>query len=283
MSPRSFVVATQKKLRKKYDYKVAVILTFMSNVRFCFCAFDVSEVHTCHVHTEYTHTHRHTAYTQSQTHTKQTHTYTCTLSTHLAHTYTSVCVDIIIYTYIYLYIIKLIITMASRSSSSVVMMTALVFTWFSYFLLWLCFPSRIPTAATAESIAAAPSVLVKQRVEYPARSDGVIFVSHAASGPAREAVYVLARFGYQVVVGVKNDLERRSYLYSLRKGIELIQFDISDPSTYPTLIYRLRHIRRDLDRPIVGLLINLAGIIVDEVLLSYIFTECSLFPCSQFR
>lgn len=148
--------------------------------------------------------------------------------------------------------------MGGRSTSSIMMMSALIITWFSYLLLWMCFPSRTPTSAKAQVVTNTGQNIT---VDYlPSRPDGVIFISHAASGPAREAVYILSRFGYQVLVGVKDKIERRSFLYSLRKGIELIDFDVSDPSTYPPLIYRLRHIRRDLDRPIVGVLINLAGI-----------------------
>lgn len=135
-------------------------------------------------------------------------------------------------------------------------MSALLITWLSYFLLWMSFPSRSPTVARGDTITTRRS---NGSVEYPARPTGVVFISHAASGPVREAVYTLSRYGYQVLVGVKDKVERRSYLYSLRKGIELIDFDVADPATYPPLIYRLRHIRRDLDRPVVAAVINIAG------------------------
>ena len=42
-------------------------------------------------------------------------------------------------------------------------------------------------------------------------------------------------------------------------GLEMILFDLTNPSTLVEVIYRLRQIRRDLDRPIVGILINIAG------------------------
>lgn len=110
-----------------------------------------------------------------------------------------------------------------------------------------------PASAPRSKLASA------NHTSFPLRSDGVLFISHASSGPAREAALLLPRFGFHVLIGVKDKAERRSFLYSMRKGVELIDFDMADPSTYPNLIYRLRHIRRDLDRPVVGLVLNLAG------------------------
>lgn len=93
----------------------------------------------------------------------------------------------------------------------------------------------------------------------PVRKDGVIFVSDGAKGSIRQASIELAKHGYHVLVGCKTDAEIRSFAYDTRKGLELIKFDIADPATFVTLIYRLRQIRRDLDRPIVGIVLNLAG------------------------
>lgn len=112
----------------------------------------------------------------------------------------------------------------------------------------------------------------------PVRKDGVIFVSDGAKGSIRQASIELAKHGYHVLVGCKTDAEIRSFAYDTRKGLELIKFDIADPATFVTLIYRLRQIRRDLDRPIVGIVLNLAGkifFIVIETKHDHIFVVIS--------
>jgi hypothetical protein len=101
---------------------------------------------------------------------------------------------------------------------------------------------------------------VENYVPVPVRKDGVVFVTDGAQGVARQASIELAKHGYHVLVGCKTDAEVRSFAFDARKGLEMIKFDIADPSTFVTLIYRLRQVRRDLDRPIVGIVLNLAGI-----------------------
>ena len=103
-----------------------------------------------------------------------------------------------------------------------------------------------------------------KKVFVPVRKDGVIFISDGAKGSSREAAIELSKHGYHVLVGCKTDAEIRSFAFDSRKGMEMIKFDISSPETYIPLIYRLRQIRRDLDRHIVGVVLNLAG----EVLLT---------------
>lgn len=93
----------------------------------------------------------------------------------------------------------------------------------------------------------------------PARRDGVIFVSDGAKGIARESSLELAKLGYHVLVGAKSEEEKRSFAFESRKGLEVILFDVAEPATLVALIYRLQQIRRDLDRPMVGVVINLAG------------------------
>lgn len=95
----------------------------------------------------------------------------------------------------------------------------------------------------------------------PVRRDGVVFVSDGAKGSVREASIELAKHGYHVLVGCKTEAEIRSFAFDSRKGLELIKFDIANPATFVTLVYRLRQIRRDLDRPLVGVVLNLAGIV----------------------
>jgi hypothetical protein len=105
-------------------------------------------------------------------------------------------------------------------------------------------------------------------LRVPVRKDGVIFVSDGAKGQVREAAVELSKLGYHVLVGAKTDAEIRSFAFDSRKGLELIKFDITSPATFVDLVYRLRQIRRDLDRPLVGVVLNLAGKI-----------RCSLYVC----
>lgn len=130
---------------------------------------------------------------------------------------------------------------------------------FSYLLLWkIEFDKKIVSSRETDwSFGTNANNPLPTPLSYPIRRDGTIFVSNAAHGSCRDSTYKLSEVGFQVVVGVKDLAERSSYLYSIRKGMELTNFSLSDPSLYPPLIYRLRQIRRDLDRPYVGVLINL--------------------------
>lgn len=83
-------------------------------------------------------------------------------------------------------------------------------------------------------------------------------MSNGAAGAARDASFSLAQHGYHVLLGVRNKRERGSFSYVSRKGIELIDFDMEDQGTYPGLVDRLRTIRRDLDRPLIGIVLNTA-------------------------
>jgi len=101
--------------------------------------------------------------------------------------------------------------------------------------------------------------VVKRYPDISANRETVIFVTAGSSGVSQEAVLELAKNGYYVLVGVATPLERKSFTYLQRKGLELVHFDLLDPTTYPDVVYRLRHIRRDLDRPLGGMIINFAG------------------------
>lgn len=103
------------------------------------------------------------------------------------------------------------------------------------------------------------SVSQPPTIHMPVRRDGVVFVTDGARGNVREASIELTKLGYHVLLGVKSEDERKTFAYDQRKGLETILFDIGDPVTLVNVIYRLRQIRRDLDRPIVGLVINLMG------------------------
>ena len=101
----------------------------------------------------------------------------------------------------------------------------------------------------------------------PLRRDGVvILITDGAKGFAREAALELSEgaYGYHVLVGVRSEAELKSFTYEARKGLEPILFDISDPTTLVTLIYRLRYLRANMGRDLGGIIINLADFIVDH-------------------
>lgn len=114
------------------------------------------------------------------------------------------------------------------------------------------FQTQLNSASHKETAAVSP-------IKIPTRRDGVLFFSDGAKGVARESALELAKQGYHVLVGVKSEDEKRSFAFESRKGLEIILYDIADPSTLANLVYRLRQIKRDLDRPTVGVILNVAG------------------------
>mmetsp|Transcript_25563 Transcript_25563/g.36661 ORF Transcript_25563/g.36661 Transcript_25563/m.36661 type:complete len:240 (+) Transcript_25563:324-1043(+) len=53
-------------------------------------------------------------------------------------------------------------------------------------------------------------------------------------------------------------------MYESRKGLEVILFDLADPTTLVSLIYRLRQVEKELDRRLSGVLINLFDFVEDH-------------------
>eukprot|EP00601_Ochromonadales_sp_CCMP2298_P014186 CAMPEP_0173236996 /NCGR_PEP_ID=MMETSP1142-20121109/11782_1 /TAXON_ID=483371 /ORGANISM="non described non described, Strain CCMP2298" /LENGTH=260 /DNA_ID=CAMNT_0014167591 /DNA_START=142 /DNA_END=921 /DNA_ORIENTATION=- len=100
-------------------------------------------------------------------------------------------------------------------------------------------------------------------VDVPVRRDGVILVTDGAKGHAREVATELAKHGFHVLVGVRSTAELRSFAFEARKGLEPVLFDLTQPATFADIVYRIRQIRRDLDRPLVGVLLNLAAYVED--------------------
>lgn len=95
--------------------------------------------------------------------------------------------------------------------------------------------------------------------DVPVRKDSVVFITDGAKGVTREAAVTLATYGYHVLIGVKSEAEKKSFLYENGKGIESIVFDIADPATLPAVVYRIREIHRDFERPLSGVVINSFG------------------------
>jgi hypothetical protein len=103
-----------------------------------------------------------------------------------------------------------------------------------------------------------PYNTVRKIFDIQTRKDGTILVTSAASRAIRNAGLELAKHGSHVLFGVQSADQRKALTaYTGRKGIELIKFDMYDPSTFPDVIYRLRIIKRDLQRPLTGVVINL--------------------------
>jgi hypothetical protein len=50
-----------------------------------------------------------------------------------------------------------------------------------------------------------------------------------------------------------------SFSYTAKKGLEPIQLDVNSPASIAKVFYRVREIRRDLDRPLAGIIVNVAG------------------------
>ena len=143
---------------------------------------------------------------------------------------------------------------------------------FSVTLMWVSLLHAAKMRHTARAgISAQPSFTTQQSIIVPVRKDGVIFISDGAKGSAREAAIELAKHGYHVLVGAKSEAEIRSFAFDSRKGLEPILFDITNPSTFVSLIFRLRQIRRELDRPFVGIVLNLAG---RWIILKLMFSCC---------
>ena len=88
--------------------------------------------------------------------------------------------------------------------------------------------------------------------------DRTIFITDASSGYAREAALLLSQQGFHVLAGVKTESQRRSFVYDVasRKGLEPVVVDISDPAQLADLLYRIRQVALDLQRPLYGVLIN---------------------------
>lgn len=132
------------------------------------------------------------------------------------------------------------------------------------FYSFLTFPCR--PLLSSSSTSSLPTLLPQEhKLSLPTwhnvsvHRDGVIFFSNGVDGRAREVAFSLARRGYHVLLGVRTIQEKATFAYVQQKGVEIILFSLEDPSSYQPVIDRLRKIRRDLDRPLSGIVVNLAG------------------------
>eukprot|EP01039_Chlorochromonas_danica_P004588 gene4588-5030_t len=140
-----------------------------------------------------------------------------------------------------------------------------VFLGILLFYSFLTFPCRLLLSSSSTTLSSSPTSLPQEhQISSPTwhnvsvHRGGVVFFSNGVDGRAREAAFSLARRGYHVLLGVRTLQEKASFAYVQQKGVETILFSIEDPSSYQPVIDRLRRIRRDLDRPLAGIVVNLA-------------------------
>lgn len=97
----------------------------------------------------------------------------------------------------------------------------------------------------------------------PVCRDGIVVVTDAAYGSARETALLLADQGMYVLAAVKTKVELKSFVYEERKGLELIVADPIEPNEVAKLFYRVKQLQNDLDRKFFGLIINTADSVLD--------------------
>jgi hypothetical protein len=95
----------------------------------------------------------------------------------------------------------------------------------------------------------------------PSSRGHIIVVTHRDLFAINHAVRMLAEeYGIYVLMGVQSKEMVHFLSKDAVKGVELIEVDTTEPSNVAKLVYRSREIIRDLDRPLVGLLMLYPGI-----------------------
>lgn len=97
----------------------------------------------------------------------------------------------------------------------------------------------------------------------PVCRNGIVVITDAAYGSARETAMLLADQGMYVLAAVKTKVELKSFVYEERKGLELIVADPIEPNEVAKLFYRVKQLQNDLDRKFYGLIINSADSVLD--------------------
>ena len=98
---------------------------------------------------------------------------------------------------------------------------------------------------------------------FPVCREGAVVITDAAYGHARQTALLLADQGLHVLAGVRTKAEERSFTYDARKGLEPFRMDMSEPNDIAKLMYRLRFVAADLQRPLYGILVNTADSVLD--------------------
>jgi hypothetical protein len=97
----------------------------------------------------------------------------------------------------------------------------------------------------------------------PVCRDGIVVITDAAYGSARETALLLADQGMYVLAAVRTKVELKSFVYEERKGLELIVADPIEPNEVAKLFYRVKQLQIDLDRKFFGLIVNTADSVLD--------------------
>lgn len=87
-------------------------------------------------------------------------------------------------------------------------------------------------------------------------SNGIIFISDGSIGFTRNLAFDLIEKGYYVIIGVKTQHEKDSFIYELRKGLDIALFDINIPQDLAKIIFYIREIELKLQRYLNCLIIN---------------------------
>jgi hypothetical protein len=115
----------------------------------------------------------------------------------------------------------------------------------------------------------------------PVCHKGTVIITDAAYGHARETALLLADQGMHVLAGVRSAAEERSFAYDERKGLEPFQMDLQEPNEVAKLMYRLRFITVEMERPLYGIIVNTADSSLDASLTADM-QSVSLSPSSPY-
>lgn len=109
---------------------------------------------------------------------------------------------------------------------------------------------------------------------------GLAIVTSSGQGYSRDIVYKLANRGLHVLSCVKSKQEERSFAFDKHKGIEAIQASLDKPVDIARLIYRSNEIKRDLNRTLAAVVINVVGMrLLIAVICSLLLLLLLLFCC----
>ena len=111
-------------------------------------------------------------------------------------------------------------------------------------------------------------MLTPRMKHYPTCREGAVIITDAAYGHARQTALLLADQGLHVLAGVRTKAEELSFTYDARKGLEPFLMDVSEPNDVAKLYYRLKFVLAELHRPLYGVLINTADMVLDKDFIS---------------
>ena len=97
--------------------------------------------------------------------------------------------------------------------------------------------------------------------EYPSPPSGhIALLTHRDLPSLRQAANALASYGLYVLVGVGSAAMVPHFAETAVKGVELMVVDLQEPSHIAQLVFRSRELTRDLQRPLLGVVMLYPGI-----------------------